>query len=78
MERKEITDLPFVGALVLKGYQPIEAYKQGTRIVFVFEWDDITQELEDKFFSPEGLDGNLREHHRIVRALKKDYIYSQE
>lgn len=79
MERKELTDLPFVGALVLKGYQPVEAYKQGTRIVFVFEWDDYLSELEDLFFSKEeNTMSMLRNHHRLVRELKTKYIYSDQ
>lgn len=80
-ERKEITDLGFVAALVTLGYEPVETFKQGIRVVFTFEWDENMKDLEEKYFSNSLVGTKPGEDYRSFiinhRDLKKA-IYSME
>lgn len=76
-ERKEISDLGFIAGLVTLGYEPVEAFKQGSRVVFTFEWDDNMRSLEEKYFNND-LEVDARTYQGNLRDIKKKYIYSQE
>jgi hypothetical protein len=76
-EQKELSDLGFIAGLVTKGYQPLEAYKQGTRVVFVFEWDDNMRSLETDYFN-NSLEVDARTYQGNLRDIKKQYLYRGE
>lgn len=66
---KELSDLGLVAGLLAKGYEYIDAYKQGRRVVFIFGWDDAMQELEDKYFSND-LEVDAQSYNSILRKVK--------
>lgn len=71
---KELSDLGLITALITKGYIPIDSYKQGSRALFVFEWDNELSRLEQLYFSNQ-LDVDARSFNTTLRDIKKK-IYS--
>lgn len=76
-ERKELSDLGFIAGLVTLGHKPVEAFKQGSRVVFVFEWNDHMRELEEQYFS-NSLEVDARTYQGNLRDIKRQYLYSME
>jgi len=75
-EYKEISDFKIVAALLAKGYAYTDVFKQGSRVSFTFEWDEITQKIEDDFLES-NLDGDLKTYGDYLGNVKK-MIYSME
>lgn len=76
MNQKEISDLGLIAALITLGYQQIEVYKQGRRVLFVFEWDDHMQSIEDQYFS-NSLEVDAQTYSSVLRRVK-GMIYKLE
>lgn len=69
MKTKELSDFGHISALYALGYQPESVDKQGTRVVFTFEWDDNMQDIEDRYFK-KGLDVDAFTHSKAMREVK--------
>jgi len=76
-EYKEISDFKIVAALLAKGYTYTDVFKQGSRVSFTFEWDEITQKIEDDFLNHELFDIDALTMCDYLSSVKK-MIYSQE
>jgi hypothetical protein len=75
-ERKEISDLGFMAALITLGHEPVEARKQGSRVLFTFEWNDNMSDMEEKYFSND-LEVDARTFQGVLRRIKIQYLYAQ-
>jgi len=75
-EYKEISDFKIVAALLAKGYTYTDVFKQGSRVSFTFEWDPITQKIEDDFLES-NLDVDAQTYGNTLSDVKK-MIYSME
>jgi len=76
-EYKEISDFKIVAALLAKGYAYEDVFKQGSRVSFTFEWDPITQKIEDDFLNHELFDIDALTMCDYYGNVKK-IIYSKE
>jgi len=75
-EYKEISDFKIVAALLAKGYTYTDVFKQGSRVSFTFEWDEITQKIEDDFLES-NLYVDAQTYSKTLSDVKR-MIYSME
>lgn len=69
MERKEISDLGLVAALITIGYSPIERRKEGRRVLFTFEWNEDLEAIQQDYFN-HRLVGDLNTYQANIKSIK--------
>jgi hypothetical protein len=76
MDTKGISDLGFITGLVTLGYSPRERTREGRRVMFIFDWDENMQALEDDYFN-NRMEVDARKFHTTMKSVKQS-IYQLE